>query len=142
MAKQPDVESKPKQRFFSHFRLARGWYGLDGWAGYQEAVYRVTAGTAVRRFMSARLPQDTSSGMVLRRSRSWSLLTKSRLDTHVTEVTKSTDPRKLCGLLPRDGKSSQGRAQQRKGEIMSFPIMQERTHAILKTISSSIMEKP
>lgn len=104
--------------------------------------YRVTARTAVRRFMSARLPQDTSSGMVLRRSRSWSLLTKSRLDTPVTEVTKSTDPRKLCGLLPRDGKSSQGRAQQRKGEIMSFPIMQERTHAILKTISSSIMEKP
>lgn len=81
--------------------------------------YRMTAGTAVGRLMSARLPQDTSSGMVLRRSSSWSLLSKSCLDTHVTEVMKSSDPRKHCGLLPRDGKSSQGRAQQRKSEIMS-----------------------
>lgn len=86
--------------------------------------YLVTAGTAVRRLMSARWPQDTSSGTVLRRSSSWSLLTKSCLDTHGTGVMKSTDPRKHYGLLPRDGKSSQGRAQQRKRELMSFPIMQ------------------
>lgn len=84
-------------------------YSKCMWGGKPLLPVPLDGRTAVRRRVSARLPQDTSSGLVLR-SRSRSLLTKSCLDTRVTEVMNSTDPSKHYGLLPRGGKSSQGRA--------------------------------
>lgn len=135
LAKQPDVGQATRASLLSLQACSRMvWTGWLGWiprSGLPSHIhtqnvcgtvnhffkYRMTAGTAARRLVSARLPQDTSSGMVFKRSSSWSLLAKSCLDSHVTEAVKSMDPRKHYGLLPRDGKSAQGRAQQRKREI-------------------------
>lgn len=97
--------------------------------------------TAVRRLVSVRLSQDTSSGLVLRSS-SWSLLTRSCLDTHVTEVTNSTDPRKALWSPPQRWQEfpRQSLTEEEGDYVISHHAAKKTCH--MRTISSSVMEKP
>lgn len=104
--------------------------------------YRMITRTAVRRLMSARVPQDTSSGLALRRSRSRSLLSKSCLDTHVTEVMVITDPRKHYGHPPQRWQEfpRQSLAEEEAGYVISLHAAKKTCH--METISSSVMGSP